>query len=273
MQWTRAGLVATIAVLVGVAMVHGTSPPVASEEHSTTFGAPGRRVSGRLFSSARVTAHPHLVVVLHGDAPGHDPVYQYDFARSLAAERDDTIVLALLRPGYRDGLGGRSDGDRGLAVGDNYTEDAARQLIDAVTEAAARLHARDTVLIGHSGGAAMALIMLADRPDLASSALIASCPCDLGAWRRHMAVRDFNPLFLLPVRSVSPLSRIGQLSPKLDLRLIVGERDAVAPPWLSRRFLQAGQARGLRVRLALAPGAGHEILESPEMLAAAKDLH
>lgn len=253
-------------------MTREASRPDALDARLVTFGADGRRVSGRLFSSARVSAHPRLVVVVHGDAPGHDPVYQYDFARSLAAELDDTLVLAVLRPGYRDGMGAGSDGDRGLAVGDNYTEDAADQLGAAIAEAASRLRARDVRLVAHSGGAALSLIMLAQRSGLASGALIASCPCDLGPWRRHMALRDLNPFFLLPVRSVSPLTKVDRLPTGLDLRILVGEQDPVAPPWLSQRLLRAAKARGLHARLTIIPGVGHEILENPAVIAAARDL-
>ena len=87
-----------------------------------------------------------------------------------------------------------------------------------------------------------------------------------------MALRDLNPLFLLPVRSVSPVMRIGRLPVGLDLQIMVGERDTIAPPWLSRQLLQSAQARGLHAHLTIVPDMGHEILQSPEVLAAARDL-
>lgn len=272
MRWALLGLVVAIVGLLWVVMTRETSRPADHDARLMTFGPGGQQVSGRLFSGARVSGRPRLVVVIHGDAPGHDPAYQYDFARTLAADLDDTLVLAVLRPGYRDGMGAGSDGDRGLAVGDNYTEDAAEQLGAAVAEAATRLHARDVRVVGHSGGAALALIMLARRPGLASGALVASCPCDLGPWRRHMALRGLNPFFLLPVRSVSPLAKVDRLPAGLDLRIMVGQQDLIAPVWLSERLLRAASARGLHAQLTVIPDAGHEILENPAVIAAALDL-
>ncbi len=272
MRWARLGLVVTIVGLLGVMMTRQTSHPADPDARLMIFGPDGQKVSGRLFSTARVSDHPRLVVVIHGDAPGHDPVYQYHFARTLAADLDDTLVLAVLRPGYNDGMGAKSNGYRGLAVGDNYTEDAADRLGAAVAEAAARLHARDVRVIGHSGGAALSLIMLAQRPGLASGALVAACPCDLGPWRRHMARRNLNPFFLFPVRSVSPLAKVDRLPTGLDLRIMIGQQDSIAPVWLSERLLRAARARGLHARLTIIPGAGHEILENPAVIAAARDL-
>jgi pimeloyl-ACP methyl ester carboxylesterase len=234
--------------------------------HVVSYGAPGRRISGRVYTSKHVSAHPRLIVVVHGDAPEHNPTYQYGFAQTAADELDDTVVLAILRPGYRDDSGARSDGDRGLSTGDNYTADAADRVRAAIDQAALAFHPRQVVLVGHSGGAALVVIMLAQQPGLAPQALIASCPCDLPAWRLHMAFRTFNPLFLLPVRSVSPLAQVTALSPRLKLRVVVGERDKVAPPSLSRRFVAAAHKRGLDAQLTIVPGADHEVLQNPAIL-------
>jgi predicted esterase len=272
MRWKSFGIALAVLALLWIGLGREVSLPAPSDARLVTFGAPGRQVAGRLFMTAKVSAHPHLIVVIHGDAPGHDPVYQYDFSRALAHGLEDTFVLALLRPGYRDGMGAASDGDRGLAIGDSYSEDAADQMGAAVAEAAARLQAKDVKLVGHSGGAALALIMLAQRPGLASGALIASCPCDLEPWRRHMAQRNSNPLFLLPAGGVSPLSKVGRLAKGLDLHILVGERDTVTPPWLSQRLMNGARARGVKVRLAIVPDAGHEILSNPAMTAAALGL-
>jgi alpha-beta hydrolase superfamily lysophospholipase len=165
---------------------------------AVVLGVKGQRVFSRVFLSPKLGQHPRLIVVIHGDAPLANPTYQYGFARSLSNQLTNTVVLALLRPGYSDGAGGQSDGSRGLATGDNYTSDVTKQLNQAVSEAATRWQTERIILIGHSGGAAIAMLMLANQPGLASSALILSCPCDLKTWRRHMAARQLNPLFLWP---------------------------------------------------------------------------
>jgi pimeloyl-ACP methyl ester carboxylesterase len=246
--------------------------PATGQQHILTLGPNGRRIAARAFFGVRLSTHPKLIVIIHGDAPAHNPQYQYDFARDVALEIPDTVVLAILRPGYRDDAGLRSDGDRGMTTGDTYTGAAARQLIEAVVEAGQLFKVRDTILVGHSGGAALAVIMLAQRPDLASHALILSCPCDLQPWRRHMALRDFNPFFLFPVASRSPMVEIDGLSRHLGLRVMVGADDDVTPPTFSERFVAAALNRKLNAKLTIVRGAGHEILQHPEVLEALKTL-
>lgn len=270
---TLIAILATISLPLPAATAERPSPSTRSQAGApVVLGAPGRHVSGRVYMGTPLSEHPRLIVVIHGDAPFGNPVYQYAFARALAEGLQDFVVLAVLRPGYSDGVGGQSDGPRGLAIGDNYTEDAAKQLNQAVSEAAARWHARTIALIGHSGGAAMAMLMLADRPGLASSALVVSCPCDLKAWRLHMAARQFNPLFLTPVKSLSPSDVIRQLSPKTRLYFAVGEKDAIAPPWMTQQTAKLASDRGLVVQVKRLPGRGHDILNTPELLNLAKTL-
>jgi len=91
---------------------------------------------------------------------------------------------------------------RGLADGDNYTPERLDQLAAAIKEAQVRYHARETVLVGRSGGAASSALLMARRPDLAPHALLVSYPCDLGRWRRHMLVLQKNPIWLRPVSSL-----------------------------------------------------------------------
>ena len=43
---------------------------------------------------------------------------------------DDSVVVALLRPGYRDHTGERSEGEQGLKTGDNYTP----EVVEAVAQ-------------------------------------------------------------------------------------------------------------------------------------------
>ena len=85
-----------------------------------------------------------------------------------------------------------------------------------------------------------------------------------------MVQRNFNPLFLVPAGGVSPLSKVDRLSTGLDLRILVGDRDAVTPLFLSQRLMSGANARGLKVRLTIVPGTGHEILSNPAMMAAAE---
>src|SRR5205085_3797035 len=60
--------------------------------------------------------HPILVVVVQGDvSDGSPPTYQYRFAERAAAAMPDTVVAAVLRPGYSDGED-TSEGLRGFEI-------------------------------------------------------------------------------------------------------------------------------------------------------------
>ena len=76
-----------------------------------------------------------LLVVLHGDLPDPTPSYQYAFAQLVTQgvngpalpepvrgrladwkPLQDVVAVGLLRPGYTDNAGDRSDGDMGNAA-------------------------------------------------------------------------------------------------------------------------------------------------------------
>jgi hypothetical protein len=81
----------------------------------------GYRLKTRVYQSATLGDHPILVVVLHGDLLGLRGVpkttYHNVFAGMAAVQNSGLVVAAVLRPGYRDDTGQRSDGDRGQATG------------------------------------------------------------------------------------------------------------------------------------------------------------
>jgi hypothetical protein len=99
--------------------------------------ANGLRLKAKIYQSTKLSSHPVLIVVLHGDLLGVKAVppvtYHYVFAHEATVKMEDLVVAALLRPGYRDDTGEQSQGDHGLA----------------------RFHPAHTVLAGHSGGAAI----------------------------------------------------------------------------------------------------------------------
>src|SRR6185312_9484380 len=103
----------------------------AAQERGETMWlkANGVRLKSVVYRSARSSGPPVLVVVLHGDLPL--PSYHYRFAREAAKTMDNMVVAALLRPGYTDGEGERSEGKMGLTTGDNYTP----EVVDAVAHA------------------------------------------------------------------------------------------------------------------------------------------
>lgn len=244
--------------------------------------APGR-LKTQVFAREKLSGHPILVLVLHGDIPDPRPDYQYlvakaitvgwpdapDRSKALRAAlgsdwRDDDVVAAgILRPGYADPSGDRSSGDMGRAIADNYTP----AVVDAVASATRQLrdlyHSRAVVLVGHSGGGAIAADVLGRHPDLVDGALLVGCGCDPEAWRVRMRVQSPGPIWDEPNPSLMPMALVGQVRQNVLVRLIVGDKDDVAIPDDSRRYAAALQRRGIDARLTIEPGLGHNMLVTP----------
>lgn len=226
--------------------------------------------------SAAVSSSPVLIVVLHGDAPFHKPSVQYRVAERFAREMDDVVVVGMLRPGYSDPLGNRSPGRRGLTTGDNYTADSMARVGDAM-RSLKKLHmARSVVVVGHSGGAAVAANLLGVEPGLVNHAVLVACPCDVTRFRSHMRSRTWNPvryaLWSWPANSLSPIDLVPRIASETRIAVIVGSDDDVTPRDLSIAYANLAGERGLDVELAILEGRDHEIFEDPAVLKAVRKL-
>ena len=239
---------------------------------------PEGQLKTRVYTGAAVSESPILVMVLHGDLPEPPPSYQYEFAKAIAgtagnAVATDVVAAGVLRPGYRDPAGDRSSGDMGRAVGDNYTP----QVVDAVARATRELardhHARAVILVGHSGGAAIAANLLGRHPDVAHGAVLVACACDPSAWRATRLADTGNEIFSGPTRSLLPLDLADEVAPRAVVRMVVGGQDEVTPPAQSRTYATALRERGIDVSVEVVPGLGHNILFTPRVFDAVADIH
>ena len=224
---------------------------------------PAGRLKTRVYTGSAVSTSPILVLVLHGDLPEPAPSYQYEFARVIADRFESVVAAGVLRPGYLDPTGARSSGDMGRAVADNYTPEVVDAIARAARELAKDDHAHAVVLVGHSGGAAIAASLLGQHPDLARGAVLVGCGCDPSAWRARRRVETGNPIFDGPTRSVLPLDLAPDVAPGTLVRMVVGSEDDVAPPAYSHAYAMALRQRGIDVSVDVVPGLGHNILFAP----------
>ena len=213
-----------------------------------------------------------LIVVLHGDAPFTKPDYHYDFARSVTAAVPDSVAVGLLRPGYEDPGGHRSPGERGTTTGDNYTADRIRAVADAIRQLQRRYRNARTVLVGHSGGAAVTADLAATYPGLIDGMVLVSCPCTLPEWRKHMKKVSPTPLWDAPVTSLDPVKLVGGIAPGLRAAVLVGSEDKTTPARFSRTYAEALSLRGIATDFRIVPGKEHELLGDPEVIAATQRL-
>jgi predicted esterase len=244
----------------------------------------GGRLKTQVFTRAADGQRPILILILHGDLPSPPPDYHYLFAKlvtegipeypersavlraALGSGWDEKPIVAagILRPGYADPSGDRSSGEMGKAVADNYTPEVVDAVAGAARELASQYDASAVVLVGHSGGGAIAANVLGRHPEIADAALLVACGCDPEAWRARMRAQQPGPVWDEPVTSLVPLSLVDGIAGDTRVRLLAGEKDDVVLPEDNRKYAAALRARGIDVRLTLAPELGHNILMSPE---------
>ena len=240
------------------------SPTVGSDagEQSWVQGGP-YRLRTDTFVSEEKNASPILVVVVHGDAPFNEPEYQYAFAGKVATTHRDVMAVGLLRPGYTDPQGNRSDGERGEAAGDNWNARNTEAIADAISGIKRRRNARKVVVAAHSGGAAITANVLGRHPALIDQALLVSSVYDVEKWRQHMFQLTGQPVFQGEIETLSPIELITGMSDQVEVTLMVGSQDEVVPPGFSEQYETAARKHGKKVRLVRLEGEGHEIFLNP----------
>jgi len=274
-RWWKLVLVAIVVIFLGMwgyqlVAVRGTFAP--SRPASTAggsallVGTTDHRIAGRVYLTGTPDPAAPLVVVLHGDAPFVNPRYQYGFASDVANAAPGTRVAALLRPGYADPYGAKSDGDRGFASGENYTPEVVNDVAAAIQDLKSQWGASSVILIGHSGGAAVTANVAALHPGLVQHAFLVGCPCDVPAFRQHMAHAQWAPLWLLPVHSLSPLQTLDQMQHGTEVTAISGADDPITLPQYAQAYVAKAKGQGISASMIEIPNKGHEILNEPEVV-------
>jgi pimeloyl-ACP methyl ester carboxylesterase len=213
-----------LALALAVVSAGATAAPCVDPDNVTRVTGNGECLVLRTYRSPGLTTAPALVVGLHGDmSGGGTPDYIFRVAQRIATQWGlvNVVAVGLVRPGYSESGGAQSTGDNHDRM-DSYT---ARN-IDAVAAAVARLKAHHragrAILLGHSGGAAIAAVALGRHPGLAAGAVLVACPCDIDKWLASGNRRPWT-------RSVSPRDYAGRVPPATRVIAINGRNDEVTP--------------------------------------------
>ena len=212
---------------------------------------------------------PHLMIVwLHGDVSTGGPAnYHFSSAEQTASQLAAMKVLsvALVRPGYPDGSGDSSSVallQSGRA--DHYTRENIAEVGTAIERLRARFQPKRVVVVGHSGGAATAAILLGMKPKLIDAAVLVACPCDLAAWRAGR--REWT-------RSENPIKWVDQVDTAARVVALTGAKDDNTPPQLARTYIEALRERGVDAAFELLADETHNgAIRSPAVLGAVRKL-
>lgn len=244
-----------LSMLVVIGSIDAIAAPCDDEDFQT-------RVSGQseclLMRRYGPSAPDTLVVWLHGNVSTGGPAnshFKLAEATANAFTAEKVLAVALVRPGYPDGTGAISSGsDNGRA--DNWQRQTIQEIGTVIERLKGLFNPRTTIIVGHSGGAAIAAVLLGMQPDLAEAALLIACPCDMVTWR---AGRSRTPW-----SSEDPLSWTTRVKPTARVTAYTGSDDRTTPPELAKTYIARLQARSLDASFVLVPEAGHiDILKSP----------
>lgn len=243
----------------------GLSLVSASRAEPCRDADPDRFVSGAaqcLVIRSFGAATPEVLVVwLHGDLSSGGPAdYHVGAARKFAEDHLASGVrsVALVRPGYPDGDGHASTvAFTQSGRQDHYTRQNVGEVAAAVQRLKTRFRPVQTLLVGHSGGAATAAILLGLAPDLVDGAVLVACPCDLIAWRAGR--RPWTA-------SENPLDWAARTAPGVVVHALTGSRDDNTDPGLAQRYIDALLRRGVTAAFDRIEGATHNsAFRAPEV--------
>lgn len=260
----KPGAVRSLLLALLAAPTVAVAAPCRNEDFETTVSGQDECLLMRRYGS--VTPET-MLVWLHGNVSSGGPASSHFRVAQKAADElgaDRVLSVALVRPGYPDGTGAYSSGSDNGRI-DNWTQPVVAEIGTVIDRLRNRFRPQTVILIGHSGGAAIAAVLLGMKPDLAAAAILIGCPCDMQAWR---AGRSRTPW-----RSEDPMNRVAAVPTPTRVIALTGSRDDTTRPALATTYVARLKARGIDAEFRLVADAGHiDILGSPAITAAAAEL-
>lgn len=201
----------------------------------------------RTFGTPSSAGGDKLVVFLHGDvSAGGAADYMDSYAPAYAGP--GVLTVRLLRPGYFDSSGALSTGSNG-----NRTDTYTPRNVQAVAYALAMLRqhhrASRLVVVGHSGGAAVAATIQGRYPGVIDAVALMACPCDLRPWRPTWT------------QSLSAMDYAGAVPLATPVVAMTGSADTQVPALYVGTYIQALAGRGVTARQLDIPGATHAAVD------------
>ena len=215
------------------------APPTAAEpceapDNVTQVTAEKECLVIKTYRGPDVGSAPNLFVVLHGNASKRGPAtFHYAVAQALAVP--NVVAVAMIRPGYYDETGHWSTGSD-LGRNDNYTAEVIDNIADAVKRLKDIYKPRRVIMVGHSGGAAIAAVTLGRFPRLIDGAVLVGCPCGTGNWRIGEPGRA-------TAHSENAARWVGRIPSDARIAVLVGNDDTRTPLKGTSRFFKLAGSR------------------------------
>lgn len=203
----------------------------------------------RTSSQKNIQKTRNLLVYLHGDS-SRGGRFDRHFKQFSSFVSVDTVFVGMIRPGYADSKKNASSGDK-MGGGDNYTAHNVDAVANALQALKTKYNARRLVVVGYSGGAATAGVILGRHPELIDSAVLIACPCDLTVRRQGWAKNIVR-------RSISPHEVASSVFKTVQVTAITGDADVNTAPGQVTGYIATLKAHGIKARYLAVPKATHD---------------
>ena len=198
-----------------------------------------------------------LVIFIHGDQSDMKAVTSMPRLANNIQLPADVVKVAILRPGYFDAQGNESTGYNS-GRRDSYTSENVDEVTAAIQSLQKYYGVKNTVLVGHSGGAAYSGVMIGRTPGIANGALLLSCPCDINSWRSDHQAKPWG--------SLSPIDFYKSVPPNTKVIAITGDGDDNTRGYLAKDYVAALSERGINALFISASNAGHNDTVNVELV-------
>ena len=198
-----------------------------------------------------------LVIFIHGDQSDMKAVTSMPRLAKNIQLPSDVVKVFILRPGYFDAQGNESTGYNSGRI-DSYTSDNVDEVTAAIQSLQKYYSVKNTVLVGHSGGAAYSGVMIGRTPGIANGALLLSCPCNIGRWRSDHRARPWG--------SLSPINFHKTVPVTTKVIAITGDGDDNTREHLSKEYVAALNERGVNAQYITAQSTAHNDTVNVELV-------
>jgi pimeloyl-ACP methyl ester carboxylesterase len=240
-----------LSVLLGVFLCSGTAFAQGCPQADGVNRVDGQMecLAIQTTKSAKSSKSRNLLVYLHGDS-SRGGLFDRHFKYFKPLASADTVFVGMIRPGYADSKKNASTGDS-MGGGDNYTAHNVDAVANALQALKSKYSARRLVVVGYSGGAATAAVILGRHPALIDNAVLIACPCDLNIRRQGWANNIVR-------RSISPHEVAHSVFKTAQVTAITGDADINTTPEQVKGYIATLKARGVKARYSEVPQATHD---------------
>ena len=206
-------------------------------QSTASFALDLGKLKGQVWGNGR----QNVVVLLHGD--GGPRKFYATYGKRLAQSRKDTTVIMLTRPAFT-GPTGKSPGRN--PDKNHYISSNNALLGESLRAISKSLNPERMIVVGHSGGAAMAAVATARFPGAADVVILAACPCDVPNWRRHRrAQRGKTGTGWKDSQSPHKFAR--KIPSGTKMIVITGTKDDNTLPKFARTYVGIAQKAGANI--------------------------